>query len=225
MTTTPPRKGPPRDRQGAHQRSHQCAHHPHVPQRTRRPVQRSQSSGPAGRTCHGGMCPDTMLWQKQALKTQVTRTSLTPISARTGHQYRSTWVKGVPISHKCEVQVHVHHHLGVDGRLTPYELVRTMWQLNVMNFRVPFGDTTQTFLEHLMEAYRQLAMTGPTVIRGDLNAAPSKADRGGRQTPEDTAVQRAMQHMGLQNLTAPLRSQPPHRPPQPGSTVSRIDLC
>ena len=63
------------------------------------------------------------------------------------------------------------------------------------------------------------------VIIGDFNAAPSMDDRGGRQTPEDTAVQMAMQPMGLQDLTASLQGQPSHRPPQPGSTDSRIDLC
>ena len=77
------------------------------------------------------------------------------------------------------------------------------WQLNVINVHVPFGDATETFLEHLMEAYRQLAMMGPTVIIGDLNAAPSADDCGGRQTPEDTVVQVAMQHLG--DLTASLR--------------------
>ena len=76
-----------------------------------------------------------------------------------------------------------------------------------------------------MDAYRQLAMMGPTVIIGDFNAAPSADDSGGRQTPEDTAVQMAMQHIGLQDLTASLRGQPAHRPPQPGSADSRIDLC
>ena len=35
----------------------------------------------------------------------------------------------------------------------------------------------------------------------------------------------AMQHMGLQDLTASLRGQPLHRPPQPGSADCRIDLC
>ena len=30
---------------------------------------------------------------------------------------------------------------------------RTMWQLNVINVHVPFGDATETFLEHLVEAY------------------------------------------------------------------------
>ena len=76
-----------------------------------------------------------------------------------------------------------------------------------------------------MEAYRQLAMMGPTVIIRDFNAAPSMDDRGGRQTPENTAVQIAMQHMGLQDLTASLRGQRSHQPPQSGSTDSRIDLC
>ena len=169
--------------------------------------------------------PDAMVWQERALKTQAAHPSLTPILTRTGHQYRTTWVKGVPISHKSEVQVHVHHHLGVEGRLAAYELVGPTWQLNVINVHVPFGDATEIFLEHLMEAYRQLAMMGPTVIIGDFNAAPSADDRGGRQTPEDTAVPMAMQHMGLQDLTASLRGQPSHRPPQPGSADSRIDLC
>ena len=156
--------------------------------------------------------PDAMLWQEQALKTPVTHPGLTPILTRTGHQYRTTWVKGVPISHKSEV-------------LAAYKLDGPTWQLNVINVHVPFGDATETFLKHLMEAYRQLALMGPTVIIGDFNAAPSVNDRGGRQTYEDTAVQMAMQHMGLQDLTASLRGQPSHRPPQPGSADSRIDLC
>ena len=120
--------------------------------------------------------PDAMVWQEQALKTQTTHPSLTPILTRTGHQYRTTWVKGVPMSHKSEVQVHIHHHLGVEGRLAAYELVGPTWQLNVINVHVPFGDATETFLEHLMEAYRQLAIMGPTVIIGDFNAAPSADD-------------------------------------------------
>ena len=168
---------------------------------------------------------DTMLWQEQALKTQAAHPSLTPILARTGHQYRTTWVKGVPISHKSEVQVHVHHHPGVEGRLAAYELVGPTWQLNVINVHFPFGDARETFLEHLMEAYRQLAMMGPTVTIGDFNAAPSADDGGGRQTPEDTVVQMAIRHMGLEDLTASLRGQSSHRPPQPGSADSRIDLC
>ena len=166
-----------------------------------------------------------MVWQEQALETQAVCPNVTPVLTRTGHKYHTTWVKGVPISHKGEVQVHVHHHLGVEGRLAAYELVGSTWQLNVINVHVPFGDATEEFLEHLMEAYRQLAMTGPTVIIGDFNAAPSADNRGGRQTRQDAAVQVAMQHPGLQDLTASLRGQPSHRPPQPCAADSRIDLC
>ena len=119
----------------------------------------------------------------------------------------------------------IHHHLGVDGRLAAYELVGPTWQLNVMDVHVPFGDATETFLEQLMEAYRQLPIMGPTVIIGVCNAAPSMDDCAGRHTPEDTAVQMAMRHMRLQDLTASLRGQPSHRPTQPGSADSRIDLC
>ena len=169
--------------------------------------------------------PDAMGWQEQALKTQAAHPSLTPVLTGTGHQYRTTWVRGVPISHKREVQVHVHHHLGVEGRLAAYELVDPTWQLKVINVHGPFRDATETFLEHHMEAYRQLAMIGRTVIIGDFKAAPSADNRGGRQRPEDTAVQMAMQHMGLQDLTACLRGQPSHRLPQPGLADSRINLC
>ena len=68
-------------------------------------------------------------------------------------------------------------------------------------------------------------MMGPTVIIGDSNAARSADDRGGRPTPEDAAVQMARQHLGLRDLTASLRGQPSHRPPQPCAADSRIDLC
>ena len=169
--------------------------------------------------------PDAMVWQDKALKPQATRSNLTPVLTKTGHQYRTTWVKGVPISHTGEVQVHVHHHLGVEGRLAAYELVGPTWQLNVINLHIPFGDATETFLKHLMDAYRQLAMMGPTVIIGDINAARSADDRGGRQTPEVAALQLAMQHLGLQDLTASLRGQPSQRPQQPCCADSRIDLC
>ena len=169
--------------------------------------------------------PNAMVWQEQALKAEAVCPNVTPVLTRTGHRYHTTWVKGVPISHKGEVQVHVHHHLGVEGHLAAYELVGPTWQLNVINVHVHFGDTTETFLEHLMETYRQLAMMGPTVIIGDFNAAPSADDRGGRQTPEGAAVQVAMQHLGLQDLTASLRGQPSHRPPQLCAADSRIDLC
>ena len=151
--------------------------------------------------------PDAMLWQEQALKTQVSHRSLTPILARTGHQYRTTWVEGVPISHTSEVQVYVQHNLGVEGCLAGYELVGPTWQLNVINVHVPFGDATETFLEHLMEAYRQLAM-GWTLIIGDLNAAPSVDDRRGPLTSEDKAVQMAMHTWAYRTSQPPYETSP-----------------
>ena len=166
-----------------------------------------------------------MLLQQQALKTDMNTPNVTPVLTRTGYPYHTTWVKGVPISHKSEVELHVPHHLGIDGRLAAYELVGPTWQLSVMNVQLPFGDATDTFLEHLMEAYRQLAMMGQLVIMRDFNAAPRIHDCGGRPTPENTAVNFAMQHLGLQDLTASLRTQPSHQPAAPGSTDSNIDLC
>ena len=212
MTTTTPRQGPPRGHQGACPLGHNCARHSHVPQQTRRAVRRVKAPDLEDVPIMAKCDPDAMVWQEQALKTQAVRPNLTPVLTRMGYQYRTTWVRGVPISHKDEVQVHVDHHLGVEGRLAAYELVGPSWQLNVISVHVPFGDATETFLEHLMEAYRQLAMMGPTVIIGDFNAAPSADDRGGRQTPGDAAVQMVMQHLGLQDLTAALRGQPSHRP-------------
>ena len=107
-----------------------------------------------------GCDPNAILWQEHTLETQVTHPSLIPILARTGHQYRTTWVKGVPISQKKEVQVHVHHNLGVNGCLAAYKLVSPTWELNVINVQPPFEEATKKFFEHLMEAYGQLAMMG-----------------------------------------------------------------
>ena len=55
MTTTKPRKGPPRGHQSARPRSHQCVRQSHVPLRTRLSVRLGQSSRPARRACHGGL--------------------------------------------------------------------------------------------------------------------------------------------------------------------------
>ena len=225
MTTTTPRQGPPRGHQGAHPGGHNCACHSHVLDEPGALYDAAKAADLQDVPVMAECDPDAMVWQEQALKTQAVCPNLTPVLSRTGHQYHTTWVKEVPISHKGEVQVHIHHHLGVEGRLAAYKLVGPTWQLNVINVHVPFGDATETFLEHLMEAYRQLAMMGPSVIIGDFKAAPSADDRGGRQTPEDAAVQVAMQHLGLQDLTASLRGQPSHRPPQPCLADSRIDLC
>ena len=169
--------------------------------------------------------PDAMLWQEQALKTRTDTPNLTPALTRTGYQYQTTWVRPVLISDKRKIHVPVHRHVGIEGRLAAYDLVGPTWQLNVIDVHVPFSDAMDTFLEHLMEAYRQLAMMQPTVIIGDFNAAPTMDDRGGQPTPEDMTVRMAMQHLDLQDLTTSLRGQASYWPPQPGSTDSRIDLC
>ena len=124
-----------------------------------------------------GCNPNDMLWQEQALKTPTATPNLTSVLTRRGYHYHTTWVKGV--SQNGEVQVHVHRHLGIKARLAAYELVRPTWHLNVINVHVPFGDPTDTFLEHHMQTYRQPSMMGPTVIIGGFNAATTLDDRGG----------------------------------------------
>ena len=106
--------------------------------------------------------------------------------------------------------------MGIEGRLAAYELVGPTRQLKVINVHVPFGKATDTFLEHLMETYRQLAMMRPTVIIRDFNAAHTVDDGGGRPTQEDTALKVAKQHIGLKNHTTSPGGQASHCPSQPG---------
>ena len=217
MTTTTPRKGPPRDTKA----------HTHEVTNALVTLMSLNEPGALYDTDKApdlqdvpvmGRCdPDAMVPHEQALKTQATHPSLTPILTRTGHQYRTTWVKGLPISHKSEVQVHVHHHLGVEGRLAAYELVGPKWQLNAINVHVPFGDATETFLEHFMVVYRQLAMMGPTVIIGDFNAAPPADNCGGRQSPRTQRCKWPCNTWACRT-SQPLYEASPH-------TDHRIDLC
>ena len=51
--------------------------------------------------------------------------------------------------------------------------LRDEGQLNVINAHVPFGDATEPYLQALAEAYRQMAMLAPTIVIGDMNAAPT----------------------------------------------------
>ena len=92
--------------------------------------------------------------------------------------------------------------MSAEDSLAADALVGLTWQLNVINVHVQFGDARQTFLEKIMEAYRQLSMMRPTIIVLDCDAAPSMDDRGGRPTAEDRAMDVAMQHMGLQDAAA-----------------------
>ena len=73
------------------------------------------------------------------------------------------------------------------------------------------------------EAYRHMALLGPTVIIGDFNAAPRPLERGGQDTPEDVAVRDTMDRMQLRDLTEQLTGQPSHYPNH--GAPSHIDLC
>ena len=70
-----------------------------------------------------------------------------------------------------------------------------------------------------------MAMLAPTIITGDMNAAPTPADRGGQATPQDHAVRDTIEMLGLVDLTANLEGQPSHFPNQTDAAPSRIDLC
>ena len=98
-------------------------------------------------------------------------------------------------------------------------------QLNVINAHVPFSDATEPFLQALAEAYRQMAMLAATIIIGDMNAAPTPADRGGQATPKDHAVRDTIEMLGLVDLTANLEGQPSRFPEQTEAAPSRIDVC
>ena len=110
-------------------------------------------------------------------------------------------------------------------RLGVYEVVGGGWQLNIINAHVPFGDATEPFLQALAEAHRQMGMLAPTIIIGDMNAAPTPADRGRQTTPQDQAVRDTIEMLGLVDLTAHLEGQPSHFPHQTEAAPSRIDVC
>ena len=68
-------------------------------------------------------------------------------------------------------------------------------------------------------------MLTPTIIIGDMNAAPNRADRGGQPTPEDRAVCYTIEMLGLADLTANLESQTSHFPHQTNAAPSCMDVC
>ena len=67
---------------------------------------------------------------------------------------------------------------------------------------VPFGEETKDFLDALSLAYRCLSLVAPTIIIGDLNAAPRDEDRTGQPPATDVALLDAMHQVDLTNLTA-----------------------
>ena len=125
--------------------------------------------------------------------------------------------------YKTLVTVHAQPELGVDGRLQAYECVGPGWQLNVLLTHIPFREETKDFLDALSLTYRCLSLLAPTIIIGDLNAAPTDDDRTDPPTATNVAARDAMHQLGLTNLTAGLTGTPsayPSRPPPtpPAST-------
>ena len=90
---------------------------------------------------------------------------------------------------------------------------------------VPCSDATEPFLQALAKEYCQMAMLAPTIIIGDVNTAPTLADRGGQATPQDQAVCVTIEMLGLMDRTANLEGQPSHFPHQTEAAPSRIDVC
>ena len=146
-----------------------------------------------------------------------------PILDPEGNKYHVHWQQGLPLYHKTLVTVHAHPDLAVDGRLGAYECVGPGWQLNVLLKHVRLGEETKDFLDTLSLAYRRLPLLAPTIIIGDLNAAPTNDDRTSRPTATDRAVRDAMHHLGLTYLTAGLTGTPSHYPHEAGTHPSRID--
>ena len=171
-----------------------------------------------------GWVPHLLTLQEQGLQRD-DPPETTPIYTPDRKAYKCYWHKGTPLYARTGIHVHLVHHLSVPGRLGVYEVVRDGWQLNVINAHVPFGDSTEPFLQALAEAYRQMAMLAPTIIIGDMNAAPTPADRGGQATTQDHAVRDTIEMLGLVDLTANLEGQPSRFLHQTDPAPSRIDVC
>ena len=58
-----------------------------------------------------------------------------------------------------------------------------------------------------------------------MNAAPSRADRGGQATPQVHAVRDTIEILGLVDLTANLEGQQSHFRHKTEAAPSRIDVC
>ena len=125
-----------------------------------------------------GWVPHLLTLQEQGIQRD-DPSETTPIYTPDQKAYKCYWHKGTPLYAQTGIHVHLVHHLSVPGTLGVYEVVGDGWQLNVINTHVPFGGATEPFLQALAEAYRQMAMLAPTVIIGDMNAAPTPADRRG----------------------------------------------
>ena len=126
--------------------------------------------------------PRPLTFHEQGLQSNDPREP-TPIYTPDQKAYECYWHKGTPLYARAGIHVHLVHQLSIPGRLSVYEAGGNGWQLNVINAHIPFGDATEPFLQALAEAYHQMAILTPTIIIGDMNAAPTPADRGGQAIP------------------------------------------
>ena len=168
--------------------------------------------------------PHLLTFQEQGLQRH-DPPETTPIYTPDQKAYKCYWHKGTPLYARASIHVHLVHHLSIPGRLRSYQVVGDRWQLNVIKTHVPFGDATEPFLQALAEAYRQMAMLAPTIIIGDMNAAPSPGDRGGQATLQYHSVRDTVQMLGLVDLRADLEGQPSHFAHQIEAAPTRIDVC
>ena len=148
-----------------------------------------------------------------------------PILDPEGNKYHAHWQRRVPLYHKTSVTLHVHPDLGVDGCFGAYECVGSGWQLKVLLMHIPLGEETKDFLDALSLAYRRPSLLAPTIIKGDLNAAPTDDDRTGPPTATTIAVRDAMHKLGLTDLTAGLTGTTSNYPQKAGTHTSPIDTC
>ena len=170
-----------------------------------------------------GWVPHLLAFQEQGLQRD-DPPETTPIYTPDRKAYKCYWHKGTPLYARTGIHVHLVHGLSIPRRLGVYEVVRDGWQLTVINAHVLFGNATEPFLQALAEAYRQMAMLAPTIIIGDMNAAPTPADRQGQATTQDQAVRDSIEMLGLVDLTANLEGQPSHLSHQTDAAPSRIDV-
>ena len=168
--------------------------------------------------------PHLLTFQEQGLQRD-DPPETNPIYTLDQKAYKCYWHKGTPLYAPGGIHLHVVHHLSIPGRLGVYEVVEDGWELNVINAQVPVSNATKPFLQALAEAYRQMAMLAPTIIIGDMNAAPTPADRVGPATTQHHAVRNIIEMLGLVDLTANLEGQPSHFPHQADAAPSRINVC
>ena len=150
---------------------------------------------------------------------------LTPIYTPDLKAYRCYFHTVTLLYARAGIHVYLVHHLSFPGRLSVYKVVREGWQLNVINTSVPVIDAAAPFLQALAKAYRQTAMLAPTIIIGNMNAAPTPADRSGQAPPHDSTVLDTIDMLELVDLTTNLEGKPSHFPhqteaPLPGLTCA-----